>query len=127
MYKNLMVGLSFLALTGCAAFEHEAIKLSREKVNVSQEDIEQARNAVLLSLKDPESAKFTNWYGTREPGEDSASAICGEVNARNSYGGYSGFTHFAVVSNTVYLYTNTPIYGVSDDNIRIVELCTPAQ
>ena len=44
--------------------------------------------AVKKVLKDPNSAQFQNIKG-----------ICGEVNAKNSYGGYTGFKRFYVLNN----------------------------
>src|SRR5690606_1839783 len=42
-----------------------------------------ARELVTANLKDPDSAKFRNQKG-----------VCGEVNAKNSFGGYAGFVRF---------------------------------
>lgn len=47
-----------------------------------------ARAYVVASLKDPDSARF----GTFARGK--GSVICGQVNARNSFGGYSGMSAF---------------------------------
>lgn len=49
------------------------------------------------SLKDPASATLRNvarYEHVRGP--DQVIAVCGEVNARNSYGGMSGFRRFVV-------------------------------
>jgi hypothetical protein len=50
------------------------------------------------ALKDPESAKFRGLFVSQsEPLGDSqlvAPILCGEVNAKNSYGGYVGFRRF---------------------------------
>lgn len=54
-----------------------------------------AKTLVASSLKDPESAKFRN-VAIRPYGY--GRVVCGEVNAKNSYGGYVGFTRF-VASN----------------------------
>lgn len=56
------------------------------------EAIELGKSAVAASLKDPDSAKFRN---TRLVAHLQGAVVCGEVNAKNSYGGYSGFTRFA--------------------------------
>src|SRR5262245_10479314 len=48
-----------------------------------------AREAVMNTMKDPASTQF-------ESIQVKANAICGFVNARNSYGGYVGRTQFAV-------------------------------
>jgi hypothetical protein len=52
---------------------------------------EVGQNALKNKLKDPESATFRNvefYSGGSVP------VTCGEVNARNSFGGYSGFERF---------------------------------
>lgn len=56
------------------------------------EAIEAGKLAVTSSLKDPDSAKFRN---TRLVAYLQGAVICGEVNGKNSYGGYAGFTRFA--------------------------------
>jgi hypothetical protein len=50
--------------------------------------IPSARKTVLRFLKDPESAQFRNERLT------SAGALCGELNAKNSMGGYVGFKRY---------------------------------
>ncbi len=49
-------------------------------------------DGVKEQLKDPDSAKFKNVKVSSASGY-----VCGEVNAKNSYGGYTGFTKFAGV------------------------------
>lgn len=60
-----------------------ALKLKQD----SADAIEKVKNAILESMKDPNSAQFrritTNGAG-----------VCGEVNAKNSMGGYVGFKKF---------------------------------
>lgn len=41
------------------------------------------RSYVTDQLKDPDSAQFRNQYG-----------LCGEVNAKNGFGGYTGYVRF---------------------------------
>jgi hypothetical protein len=49
-------------------------------------------------LKDPASAHYRNiTYRTR----NSLPVLCGEVNARNSFGGYTGFEYFVAMGNLV--------------------------
>lgn len=50
-------------------------------------EIEVGKRAVLAALKDPDSAVFR---GVRR----GQLAICGEVNSRNGFGGYTGYTRF---------------------------------
>lgn len=50
-------------------------------------------------LKDPSSAQFRNVkYGKGVPG---AWPMCGEFNAKNSYGGYVGFQRFSGIVNVM--------------------------
>lgn len=53
--------------------------------------IASAKKAVARSLKDPGSAQFRN---VRVVPYGEGSVICGEVNGKNSYGGYVGFKSF---------------------------------
>jgi hypothetical protein len=43
-------------------------------------------------LKDVDSAKFRDVFISRT--ESGLAVVCGEVNSKNSYGAYSGFTRF---------------------------------
>lgn len=46
-------------------------------------------------MKDPESAQFQNWHYVKAS-KKSPATFCGEVNAKNSFGGYTGFKRFFV-------------------------------
>lgn len=78
MKRILLVGLVGVCLIGCQKTENETKEL------------------VSRSLKDPDSAKFQNIKG-----------YCGEANAKNSYGGYTGFKRF-------YLSNGIPIFEDND-------------
>lgn len=56
--------------------------------------IAQAELAMKERLKDPESVQWRDVYVSRF----AEAAVCGQVNARNSFGGYTGFKQFIVVS-----------------------------
>lgn len=58
--------------------------------------VAQYQGMLTASFKDPDSAKFRNLKGFAIDGVDPAKAItlCGEVNAKNSYGAYVGFEAF---------------------------------
>ncbi|MGN6123959.1 MAG: hypothetical protein ACTHOJ_13490 [Sphingomonas oligoaromativorans] len=47
------------------------------------------------ALKDPESAKYRNLFVSRLSG--GGMALCGEVNSKNGFGGYTGFKGFVVL------------------------------
>ncbi|OFS72059.1 hypothetical protein HMPREF3173_16115 [Pseudomonas sp. HMSC08G10] len=75
MKRLALVALVGLVLAGCG-----------------KSDIDRAREAVAAQLKDPASAQFRN---ERVVGDDRT--VCGEVNGRNSAGGYAGFTSYAAL------------------------------
>ena len=74
------------------------------------------RQPVLAALKDPESAQFR---GLRKP----HGALCGEVNSRNSMGGFVGFTRFFSSSSGRYAmegYSTSSWYGKSKTTEQVV-------
>jgi hypothetical protein len=54
--------------------------------------VEKGKDAVREKLKDSDSAKFQNVYFHR--GVNNVPLSCGEVNSKNSFGGYGGFQRF---------------------------------
>lgn len=70
-------------------------------------------NSVKENLKDPDSAKF---YHGDFPYPDTAMLYCGYVNAKNSYGGYTGkqlFSNFVAINNKGRLVTPVMDYSHS--------------
>lgn len=51
-------------------------------------------------LKDPSSAAFRNTFVSRATGSP---MVCGEVNAKNSFGGYVGYKRFIAGGSTIQL------------------------
>jgi hypothetical protein len=47
--------------------------------------------AAANQMKDPNSAEFRNWHAFES---QNGLIVCGEINAKNGFGGYVGFTHF---------------------------------
>lgn len=66
-----------------------------------------AKAKVLSRLKDPESAKFSAIYAAG----DSSLVACGHVNAKNSFGGYSGDELFA--ANELYVIMESDLKTMS--------------
>ncbi len=59
---------------------------------------EVGKDAIKAKLKDPDSAQFRNvkfHVGMGKP------VTCGEVNAKNSFGGYSGFERFIAAGDVI--------------------------
>jgi len=76
------------ATVGVAAYVYQSY--------VGPDQIAAAQSRVAAELKDPSSAQFRNV-------EQVGDRVCGEVNARNSFGGYAGFQQFYVKGDEVLL------------------------
>lgn len=113
--KALVIGLGLTtlvastpALAGRAATpnEQEAIKRS-----------------VLHALKDPESARFGDFIVGVE--KDGTITVCGWVNAKNSYGGYTGMSPFyGLMTADPLLFLPVGIGGDRNMTKAIRQMCT---
>lgn len=69
-------------------------KIAR-KSNDSKNEIEsfvtRSKQEATRSFLDPESGKFRNLYVTKD---NTGLSLCGEINGKNSYGGYVGYRSF---------------------------------
>lgn len=71
----------FLLLAACGQSEAEKAKSAAAMTEIRYQRV--AKEFVSGVLKDPDSAEFRNQRG-----------FCGEVNSKNSFGGYVGFKRF---------------------------------
>lgn len=82
-----------------ARYEAQELQRSINQLRRDREDLEfRAQEAVRRSLRDPSSAQFRSLFpllGTR--------TVCGEVNARNAFGGLTGFRPFIVINGTAFI------------------------
>lgn len=69
--------------------------------------IETGKDAIKNRLKDPDSVQFKDVYFFR--GKDNIPVTCGQVNSKNSYGGYSGFQHFISGGSTELTFLETEV------------------
>lgn len=84
-----------------------------------EEIITSARERVTYDLKDPGSAVFRNERIFRS---EIGIYVCGEVNAKNSYGGYIGFMPYFSDSVSSWLMTNE---DSSVGSIVVLHYCLP--
>ena len=71
------------------------------KVNTEAKALSQAKKSLADDMKDPSSAQFRNVK--LQPYLDGY-VICGEVNAKNSYGAYVGYTRFVASTTSALTY-----------------------
>ena len=75
-------------VTGCVS---QGVKV-REATELTPAQRTVIEEAIRLRLKDPNTARFGGFKARMAP--DHGMIVCGTVNARKSYGGYSGSTTF---------------------------------
>lgn len=100
----ILLFLSFgLSAKDCSTIENDIARLDcydkvvkkKEKEAGKERDyIAEAREKIKEQLKDPFSAKFRNEVIFHNSDIESGIGVCGEVNAKNSYGAYGGFERY---------------------------------
>lgn len=80
----------------------------------AQQAMSNGKKAVLANLKDPESAKFNGLYTAKD------AYLCGEVNARNSFGGYVGYKRFVTLGSPGLTWIDD---GSADFLEKVAEFC----
>lgn len=87
----------FFAVLLVAACEVTEVKV--QKVLADEAMIQTTRDVIAESLRDPMSAQYRN-FAAYAVG-DGQTLLCGELNAKNGFGGYNGFgSFFAVFDST---------------------------
>nr|WP_312991042.1 hypothetical protein [Brevundimonas diminuta] len=110
--KNALVALATLPLAACQFIPGQP-----------EYEIAQAQKHVAADLADPESAKFrsVNKINTTVNGEKKFS-ICGEINAKNTLGAYTGYRRFVHRPGQSII---DP--GVDDADLKYVDRCLQAE
>lgn len=88
--------MKLLALTAVAVLLLPVSALAQQAGTADEAIYEAAKSAVIQQLKDPDSAKFGPLTRQTKPNVrgEPTDVVCGAVNARNSFGGYSGMSGF---------------------------------
>ena len=84
--KRYLSLMGVICLAACAGIDRVGSEVS---LPATAQNI--VAQAVRDQMKDPNSVEFRNWHAFES---QNGLLICGEVNAKNSFGGYVGFTHF---------------------------------
>lgn len=114
-------------LRGLALSELELMVKATElelKSKPESKVIEEAQEAVRYGLKDPASAQFREVRLVSYRGD--GRVVCGQVNAKNSYGGYVGFKRFIASSKTATIEHTDNRYPqiAADSNAGITAACS---
>jgi hypothetical protein len=98
-YNDAISTVRFESMTSTLEMSQSVAKFLQ--TGTSEQAVEDMKKSVARSLKDPTSAQFRN---VRLVPYINGKVLCGEVNGKNSYGGYSGFTAFVAGTNQSSLY-----------------------
>jgi hypothetical protein len=96
----MLVAVVAIHLSGCAQTRPQpkpAEYVPAPKRNLSPANaIAEAKSTITSRLKDPESARFSDVSYKTSPNArgEPTDVVCGMVNAKNSYGGYTGAKPF---------------------------------
>jgi hypothetical protein len=96
-WRNFAVFIGSLAVIGLAIVvtDNTQRRAARVQVDAAQREanssIELAKGGVLLTLRDPDSARFQSVVYRQSP---RGPTVCGFVNAKNGFGGYAGLKPF---------------------------------
>ena len=93
---RLVIALGLVVgLVGCGGFTVH----SSDPVELDEAQIAKIETAAANAMRDPASAQFRNIRAAEIVINDQPPAIhvCGELNARNGFGGYAGFKTFSGV------------------------------
>jgi hypothetical protein len=79
--------------------------LTVEERSVGEATVQAAGQFFAVTSRDPSSVSFRNVFlGKRpKPTSNSKIVVCGEINARNGFGGFTGFQAFIASGTDVYV------------------------
>ncbi|WP_141687427.1 hypothetical protein [Pseudomonas putida] len=93
MQKMILMLPVCLLLAACGQSDAQKAESAAAMTEIRNQRV--AREFVEGVLKDPSSAEFRNQRG-----------LCGEVNSKNSFGGYVGFKKFIAASREMVVFEN---------------------
>lgn len=126
--KNLALALIVFSLAGCSVPPRPAPakSLILYRYPMSENAVQLAHEMASHDLKDPESAKFRDTFfvtsdGRGEARDKSKDSWCIEINGKNSYGAYVGYTWALLPAGG-----NTVIMGSSPVAKMATQICSSA-
>ena len=117
-------------IAGCTTVSHESSPAAKAttKRSLTAEEVATVQEGVRKSLKDPNSAMFGPMTGAQEGNDHTW--VCGVVNARNSFGGYTGdkpfmgmLVHMLAGGKTLKMFQVTGMGGTDSETYATMEMC----
>jgi hypothetical protein len=123
MSKLRAVAIASVALlvAGCGAGQLAEVQLQPlAPLPLSTDQITMVQNAVKFSLQDPGAAQFGIIKGGKD--QDGKVVVCGLVNAKNNFGGYTGMT-FTGEINSGGSFNVAAMGDIADVSLAIQQVC----
>jgi hypothetical protein len=110
VYQNPTDNLRTISLNQARGYASETRPFLEK--NGQEKTITAVQDSIKATLKDPDSAQFQN---IRIADYDGGKVVCGEINAKNSYGGYVGYKSFvAGISGSTIFSTRSEYQNIND-------------
>lgn len=131
--RGVLFGLLAVCVSGCVTIEDVARRDTRVGIaamagrfgEALQEKGRAAAVADVLTfvtdgMKDPESVRFRK---VRVVQYEAGAVVCGEINAKNGYGGYTGFSPFVAAPSRAVIRRDSHDAVVMGMNWAIFDVC----
>jgi hypothetical protein len=127
---KIAVLLACAMIAGCttASQEPSPAPMANTKRSLTAEEVATVQDGVRKSLKDPNSAMFGPMTGAQEGNDHTW--VCGVVNAKNSFGGYTGdkpfmgmLVHMPAGGKTLKMFQVTSMGGTDSATYATMEMC----
>ena len=123
MSKLRVVAITSVALlvTGCGAGQLAEVQLQPlAPLSLSTDQIAMVQTVVKFSLQDPRAAQFGTIKGGKD--QDGKVVVCGLVNAKNNFGGFTGMT-FTGELDSAGSFKMGAMGDIADVSLAIQQIC----
>lgn len=104
-----------LVMTAALFISHNAMGAEAQR-QASKAELTAITTKIKSVAKDPDSVRVRNVVARRD--DDGLVKFCGELNAKNSYGGYTGFRPFsAFAAKNGARVTYVDVFGIDDPEL----------
>lgn len=131
-FLRICVAAALVTMAGCVPSHTNTYQYTVDQqppeptwmnAELTEQQEEVGKTSVRNLLKDPDSATFSELYGARRIDGEGPVAVCGYVNAKNSYGGYVGKKRFFAFEKNAAIWSDQPQYGYSAENDMLKDIC----
>lgn len=111
-----------ISLVGCVSDDPLAGVVPGTPIRLSSSDVSAVQKGLRASMKDPASAQFGPMAAVQDP--DGTVTVCGYVNGKNSFGGYTGMQPFiGVYMKERRHFVTADIDGTESGSYAILSVC----